>query len=528
MASGSVSQDGGQRIYRSLYTDVEVPDQPLHEFVLSGAVPGDKPALIDGPSGRTITFAQLADGVERAAGGLAARGFSPGDVLAIYSPNVPEYALVFYTVSRLGGVSTTVNPLYTVDELAAQLSDSGARWLVTVPPFADKAREAADRVGLREVFVLGEADGLTPFASLLATGATAPPVSIDPANDLATLPYSSGTTGLPKGVMLTHRNLVTNVLQQRIAFQTTPDDMVLAVLPFFHIYGLTVLMCSAVSLGATLVTMPRFDLEEFLRLHADHRITRGFLVPPIMLALARHPLVDSYDLSALKVIMSGAAPLAADVEEAVAKRLDCVANQGYGLTETSPVLTASMPSEDGTRHGSAGRLLPQTEMRVVDPGTGEDTDTGQPGELWFRGPQIMKGYLNRPEETAAMVTADGWLRTGDIGHVDDDGFVYVIDRVKELIKYKGMQVAPAELEALLNSHPAVTDSAVVRFPDEEAGEVPKAFVVRLGDLTEAELMAWAAERVAPHKRIRAVEFIEQVPRSASGKILRRLLVDADG
>ncbi|HEV8373242.1 MAG TPA: AMP-binding protein [Actinomycetota bacterium] len=515
-------------IISSPYPDVEIPDVPLHQFVLANAGRmAEEPALIDGPSGRTLTFGQLAGGVQRVAAGLAARGFGKGDVLAIYSPNLPEYALAFYGTAAAGGAATTINPLYTVDELAFQLQDAGARFLVTVPPFLDRAREAAARTGVDEVFVFGEAEGATPFASLLAAGGQPSAVAIDPANDLVALPYSSGTTGLPKGVMLTHRNLVANLCQFQDALGTGTGERLIAVLPFFHIYGLVVLMAAAVREGSTLVTMPRFDLEEFLRILQEHHVTRAYLVPPIVLALAKHPMVDKYDLSALQVVVSGAAPLDAGLQGAAASRVDCLVAQGWGLTETSPVLTTSVGAPLGPKPGAVGVLLPNTALRVVDPATGTDVDRGETGELLARGPQVMKGYLNAPQATADMLDPDGWLHTGDLGRVDDDGYVYVVDRVKELIKYKGMQVAPAELEAVLLGHPAIADAAVVRSPDEEAGEVPKAFVVAKTPLQAEEVIAYVTERVAPHKRIRRVEFIDEIPKALSGKILRRVLMDRE-
>jgi acyl-CoA synthetase (AMP-forming)/AMP-acid ligase II len=513
-------------IITSPYPDVTIPDLPLPAFVFADAARhAAKPALIDGPSGRATTYRELVGGARLVAGGLAARGFRQGEVFAIYCPNLPEYAVAFYGVLLAGGVATTVNPLYTAGELAAQLDDAGASHLLTIPPFLDKATEAAGKAGVREVFVLGEAEGATPFAALLRAGRQPPDLEIDPHTDLAVLPYSSGTTGLPKGVMLTHHNLVANLCQLQPVLDVRPDDVGVAVLPFFHIYGLTVLMAAALWQGATLVTMPRFDLEQFLTILQDHRVTAAAVVPPIMLALAKHPLVDRFDLSALRFLGSGAAPLDADLEEACGKRLGCLTAQGYGLTETSPVLTAHPSDEARIRHGSAGQLVPNTQAKVVDPATGEALGRNQDGELCFRGPQVMRGYLNRPAETAELLDPDGWLHSGDIGHVDDDGYVYVVDRVKELIKYKGLQVAPAELEAVLVSHPAIADAAVVRVPDEQAGEVPKAFVVASEALTADQVMEFVAERVAPHKKVRHVEFIDQVPRSLSGKILRRLLME---
>jgi acyl-CoA synthetase (AMP-forming)/AMP-acid ligase II len=515
-------------IVLSPHPDVTVPDLPLHEFVLRDAMARpDQAALIDGPSGRTLTYGQLAGGVRRVAAGLAARGFAKGDVFAIYSPNLPEYALAFYGVSAAGGINTTVSPLYTADELARQLADAGARFLLTVPPFLAKALDAAGRSGVEEVFVLGEGEGATPFASLMTAGDTPPEVAFDPANDLVVLPYSSGTTGVPKGVMLTHRNLVANLCQGATALLADEGERLIAVLPFFHIYGLVVLMAAALSRGATLVTMPRFDLEQFLGLLQDQRITQAYVAPPIVLALAKHPLVDKYDLSSLQSVFSGAAPMDASLERACNERLGCDVMQGWGLTETSPVVTTNFNTPQGPQPGSVGVPLPNTEMRVVDPATGADVSRGETGELLVRGPQVMKGYLNAPEATAAMLDPDGWLHTGDLGKIDEQGYVYIVDRVKELIKYKGLQVAPAELEAVLLSHPEVSDAAVVRFPDEEAGEVPKAFVVARGQVDPEELMAFVAERVAPHKKVRQVEFVDEIPKAASGKILRRVLIERD-
>jgi acyl-CoA synthetase (AMP-forming)/AMP-acid ligase II len=513
---------------RSQFPDVEIPDAPLTDFVLARAGElGDKPALIDGPSGLTITYARLAESVRAVAAGLAERGFAKGDILAHYAPNLPEYAVAFHAVARLGGVNTTANPLLTAEELARQLRDCGARLLVTVPAQLETATAAAERAGVEEIFVYGEGDGATPFASLLQAGGEPPEVAIDPAEDVVALPYSSGTTGLPKGVMLTHRNLVANICQYTGLFHTSESDRFIAVLPFFHIYGLVVIMNMALHRGAAIVTMPRFELPEFLRVVQDYRITRALVVPPIVLALAKHPLVDEFDLSSLEFVGSGAAPLSAELELACAKRLGCLMQQGYGLTETSPV-THTVPEDlAGQMPGSIGPPVPNTECRIVDLASGEEAPTGEPGELCIRGPQVMKGYLNDPEATARTIDPQGWLHTGDVARVEEDGSLRIVDRVKELIKYKGYQIAPAELEGLLLSHPAIADAAVIPLPDEEAGEVPKAFVVPSGSLTPEEVSAYVAERVAPYKKLRAVELVDEIPKSPSGKILRRVLIDRE-
>ena len=514
--------------YASPDPDVAVPRTDVTSFVLAHtAERGDKPALIDGPSGRVLTYAGLAEAVASLASGLASRGFGKGDVLAVYMPNIPEYAVAFHGAASAGGLCTTVNPLYTANELTHQLEDSGAKLLLTVPPFLEAAREAADRAGLAEVFAVGEADGATPLAELLGDPAQAPEVDLDPDADIAVLPYSSGTTGLPKGVMLTHANLVANLCQLQECFPIEPDDTLIGVLPFFHIYGQTVIMNQGLRAGATIVTMPRFDLEQFLDLLEEHAVTRSYVVPPIALALGKHPAVEGRDLSAMRTIMSGAAPLGGELSEVVAERIGCSVIQGYGLTETSPVTHVIRESGEN-RPGSIGQPLPATECRLVDPQSGEDVSAGERGELWIRGPQVMAGYLNNEEATRATVDGEGWLHTGDVAVVDGDGYFTIVDRLKELIKYKGYQVAPAELEALIINHPQVADVAVIGVPDEEAGELPKAFVVPAADgLDTEELMSWVGEQVAPQKRVRLVEVTEEIPKSPSGKILRRVLVDRE-
>ncbi len=519
---------------RSPFPDIEIPDMPFTDFVLESAGErGDKAALIDGPSGRTITYPQLVGSINGLAAGLAERGFGKGDVFAHYAPNMPEYAVAFHGVATAGGVNTTANPLMTVEELSSQLVDSGAKLLVTVPELLEKASAAAERAGVEEIFVYGEAHGATPFESLLRLGADPPRIEIDPANDLIALPYSSGTTGLPKGVMLTHRNLVANICQSTHegalakTLEEYARERAIAALPFFHIYGLVVIMNIPLYRGGTVVTMPRFDLAEFLRLIQDYRITRAWVVPPIVLAMAKHPLVDEYDLSSLEYMNSGAAPLSAELEVACGKRLGCHMQQGYGLTETSPVTHFVTDKLAGTMPGSIGPPAPNTECRIVDVATEQDVPAGEPGELCIRGPQVMKGYLNNPAATAHAIDADGWLHTGDVARLDDDGSLWIVDRIKELIKYKGYQIAPAELEALLLTHPAIADAAVIPVPDEEAGEIPKAFVVASGSLTPDEVTRFVSERVAPYKKVRAVEIVDEIPKSPSGKILRRVLVERE-
>jgi acyl-CoA synthetase (AMP-forming)/AMP-acid ligase II len=515
-------------IFKSPYEDVEIPEISLSEFVLESARQrGDKPALIDGPTGRTITYRELVASVEALASGLAARDFGKGDVFAIFSPNLPEYAVAFHGVALAGGIVTTINPLYKADELAFQLNDSAARYLLTIPQFVDQAKEAAAGSKVEEIFVLGKAEGATPFASLFAEGRP-PEVEIDPHDDLVVLPYSSGTTGFPKGVMLAHGNLVANICQTEPPHSTSEKDVIIGVLPFFHIYGMTVIMNIALCRGATVVTMPRFDLGEFLRIMQEYQVTRAYVVPPIVLALAKQPVVEQFDLSKLEVIMSGAAPLGGDLAGEVSSRLGCLVMQGYGLTETSPVTHMIPDDEPGkNRAGSIGFPIPNTECKIVDVIDGRELGPNETGELWIRGPQVMKGYLNNPEASAAAIDDDGWLHTGDTASADEDGYFYIVDRLKELIKYKGFQVPPAELEAILLTHPSIADAAVIPIPDEEAGEIPKAYVVLKEELSADDLMSWVADLVAPHKKIRRVAVVDEIPKSASGKILRRVLIDRE-
>ncbi|HKR61649.1 MAG TPA: 4-coumarate--CoA ligase family protein [Pyrinomonadaceae bacterium] len=515
-------------IYRGPFPQVTIPELPLTQFVLARAAElADKPALIEGPTGRVITYAQLAHSINQVAANLHQIGFKQGDVFGILSPNVPEYAIVFHAVATLGGINTTINPLYTESEIAHQLKDAGAKFLVTSPLFLEKARAAAAAAGITDLFVFGEAPGFEPFDSLLTGAGEVPAVAINPKEDLVALPYSSGTTGLPKGVMLTHHNLVSNLRQMDGLDYFCEDDTLLCVLPLFHIYGLVVILNMGLHMGATVVTLPRFDFEQFLKTVSDYRVTLAHLVPPIVLALSKSPIVDEYDLTSLKAVFSGAAPLDEKLSQACMQRLKVRIRQGYGMTETSPVTHSSPSNPANVKHGSVGFAAPNTECKIIDLETGAPLPPNKEGELCVRGPQIMKGYLNRPEATAATIDQDKWLHTGDIAFVDEDGHFFIVDRAKELIKYKGFQVPPAELEALLLTHEAVADAAVIPCPDAEAGEVPKAFVVLRGSATAAELMDFVEQRVAPYKKLRFVEFTDKIPKSPSGKILRRLLVQAE-
>ena len=514
-------------VFASPLPDVEIPLVPLSEYVLANAAAlGDKPALVDGASGRTITYSGLAAAVRGFAGGLVRYGMKPGDVLALMAPNIPEYAVVFHGVATAGCTITTINPTYTSYEVNKQLLDSDARLLVTIPMFLEVATEGAKGTSVEGIYVLGEPTGDAHPVTELFGPVLEEQVPVDP-DDVVCLPYSSGTTGLNKGVMLTHHALVANVAQVAAGGGMREDEKFIAVLPFFHIYGMQVLMNTGLRAGATIITMPRFELEEFLRLHQEYGITRSFVAPPIVVALAKHPLVDQYDLSSLRQIFSGAAPLSAELALEAGERLGCEVVQGYGMTELSPVSHLTPPGM--FKPGSVGVTAPNTLSKIVDPATNAEVGVGETGELCVQGPQMMKGYLNNPAATASTIDPDGWLHTGDIAYVDDDGHVFIVDRLKELIKYKGFQVPPAELEALLLTHPAIADAAVVGLPDDEAGEIPVAHVVLKpgATATPEEIQAFVGERVAHYKQVRQVHIDESIPKSASGKILRRLLRDQD-
>ena len=511
-------------------------EYPLQELLRrTAARMPEKVAVIDGD--RRFTYRQLDDHSDRLAGALAARGIFKGDRVAILSPNCAEFVIAFYGVIKAGAVVTTINTGYREQEIAHQLDDSGAVALVAHESMGELAKAAVkDCHRVRRLVTIADSDeGPDSFWGLINRGrGSPPPLSVDPKEDLVALPYSSGTTGLSKGVMLTHHNLTSNVQQflsrtgEEAGFRE--DDVLLVHLPLFHIYGMNVLMNGAIGAGATQVMMGRFDMELFLGLLSEHRITMLFTVPPVGLGLTQYPGVKEHDHSALRCAFFGAAPLSADLQGRIGEALGAPVMQGYGLTETSPVTNCDFLEPHRTRPGSVGPAVPDTELKVLDLEDGTtEVAPGELGELLVRGPQVLKGYFNNPQATAETLSGDGWLRTGDIVRMDQDGYVWIVDRQKELIKYKGFQVPPAELEALLLEHPAVADAAVVAKPDAEAGEVPKAFVVKKPDaaVSEQELMSYVADSVATFKQVRDVEFVDAIPKNPSGKILRRVLVEQE-
>jgi acyl-CoA synthetase (AMP-forming)/AMP-acid ligase II len=501
---------------------------PYEEFALpellrrSAERFGDKPALI-GADGTTRTYRDLWSHARKVARLLQDNGIEKGDKVGIFSPNLVDYAAVFYGSLLAGATVTTLNPLYREREIEHQLNDAEAVALFVFSPMAAPVQAARQNLPrLRHTW---------PIESLPELVGGLPekyrPVGINPREDVAALPYSSGTTGLPKGVMLTHFNIGANVQQGLAVKQADSDAVSLCVLPFFHIYGMTVLLSIGIALGATGIVMMRFDAEQMLHLIDKYHITNVYLAPPAILAMTNVPNLSRFDISSLRVIQSGAAPLPPEIGERAKSLCGCIVSQGYGMTETSPT-TNTNPFER-IKLESCGPPVADTFEKIVSLDTGQELATGDVGELAVQGPQVMKGYWKRPRETKDCLSDDGWLLTGDVGWLDDDGYLHLLERKKEMIKYKGYQVAPAELEAVLHEHPAVLDAAVIPKAHLEGGEIPKAFVVlREGyQASPEELMAFVAEKVAPYKKIREMEFVSEIPKSAAGKILRRELIEQE-
>lgn len=514
----------------------ELYDDPtgrfVHDVVLRSCEKHSaKTALLDTSCNRRFTFAEYGALVEAVARGLISVGLVPGEIVGIFLPNSWEFAITYHAATLAGGVPTLLNPSYREREIRYQLENSGAVFLVTDALLLENVN-LAGLPALRRVFTTRhERAGCENFSALLQpANVHFPQPAQSPQLTLAALPYSSGTTGLPKGVMLSHNNLVANVYQTigPNAAPLTPDDIMLCFLPLYHIYGLTVALTLSLTLGSTLVLMPRFDVQKVCSLLVEQGITMMPIVPPAINALCQATEAGIFPKNHdVRWIKSGAAPLAPELARRMTDLTGILVNQGYGMTEASPVTHVGFCSPpEMNRPASIGQPLALTECRVVDL-EGNDVALGEQGELVMRGPQIMMGYWKEPQATAAALR-DGWYFSGDIVRVDADGFFYVLDRSKEMIKYKGFPVAPAEVESVLLEHPAVRDCGVVAKPDPTAGEIPCAFVVlRPGfvasDALDQELRAFVADRLARHKQPREIRFVEAVPRTPSGKILRREL-----
>ncbi|WPH01596.1 Hypothetical protein R9X50_00444400 [Acrodontium crateriforme] len=541
----------------SPYPTVHIPEVDLWEFIFDR---NDRPA--DGQTiyrscdgNRHYTFGDVKAAATAFGQGLITRwNWKQGDVLNIYAPNDVDFGPIVYGVLYAGGIVSPANPAYSVDELSFQLSNSGSRAIVTTKTFLPQALKAAAMSGIErsKVLLLGtdrdqQAQHWTEIQP--EHGSRGPlRCKVKPTTDLAFLVYSSGTTGLPKGVMLSHHNIVADLCMIHGSVGTSyrsEDDKILGVLPFFHIYGLTGLVHQPLHRGIELVVMPAFDLKVFLESIQTHKITFLYVAPPVIVRLSRDEMVSKYDLSSVKMITSGAAPLTKELIDSVHRRLNLKINQAYGLSETSPMTHTQPWDEWYSSVGSVGKMFPNMTAKYMSPDE-KETQAGEPGELWLAGPNVFLGYWKNDEATKnAIINVDRrrYFKTGDVGFLDTNNNFYITDRVKELIKYKGWQVAPAELEGKLMDHPLVNDVAVIGIEDRENHtEIPRAYIVHskrgadAGDTTTGlpkgkqseadaeEIIKWTASKVANHKRLRGgVRFIDEIPKSAAGKILRRVL-----
>lgn len=533
----------GEKIIRSQYDAPEYSNALIHEHVWRDFHDfRDMIALECAVSGRKYTYSQARDAANYVARSLTNMGLKKGDVLALIAPNYPETVMGFLGGLEAGVVITTVNPFYTVHEIGRQLKSSGANAVITSAEVADTVLEAVRScLPPTTPFIVIEdgvkpiPNGTIPFKDLITRGKSLPNVKLTNLSneELAVLPYSSGTTGLPKGVMLTHKNLVANMCMLDVTIpelflRSTGDfqEVIPLILPFFHIFGLNVLTLPRLKSGSRVVTLPKFTSAGMVNLLENHKVTGLFCVPPMVLFLANCKEVKRSHMETIRAAISGAAPLSeSDVRSFYEKfNLDernlkfC---QGYGLTETSPVVFFE---KSGTKYSSIGENIAGIEARIVDVSTKKDVCTpGQTGEMWIRGPNVMKGYLNNESATKGTFAEDGWLKTGDIAYFDEDFDFFITDRLKELIKVKGFQVAPAELEALLRTHPDVEEAAVIGVPDDRCGEVPKAFVSVHKDRNPKpeDIAKFLKGKVSEFKELAGgVTIVDNIPKSASGKILR--------
>ncbi|KAI4352664.1 hypothetical protein L6164_006892 [Bauhinia variegata] len=538
--SGYDSKTGIYHSLVSLRPQLEIPTTPdldTTSFVLSqfpcAHLAETITAFIDSSTNHHLSYGELRRSIFSLASGLYhGLGVRKGDVVFVLSPNSLSYPTICLAVLSIGAIFTTANPLNSPTEIAKQARDSGAKLAISAPEELHKLTPT----GLRTILTCPSSDGDGPkMLSIeeLIQGCSNPielPQSQVVQSDSAAILYSSGTTGISKGVVLTHANLISMIrlIQWAVNVSASQDDVFLNFIPMFHIYGLTFFGLSLLCMSITSVVMQKFDFTTMLAAIETHKVNNIPAVPPVILAMAKHASKARCDLSSLRRVGSGAAPLSKEVEREFRQRFPWVElRQGYGLTESGGPATFSASNEDAkTRPDSCGRLLPRFYAKVVDIETGKPLPPLKEGELWLKSPTIMKEYLGNLEATTATVDPGGWLRTGDLGYIDEDGFVHIVERIKELIKHKGYQVAPAELESVLLSHPMILDAAVIPVEDEETGQIPMAYVVRAAgsELTEDQVIQYVSSQVAPYKKVRRVSFIDTIPKSAAGKILRKDLV----
>lgn len=511
----------------------------------------DNPAMIY--FGRRISYREFAQLTEACAAAFYDLGLRKGDRISINLPNIPQFVIAFYAALELGAVVVQTNPMYTERELVELVTDSGAETMVTLDLFYPKVAAVRAKTGLKRIILTSVGDFLPPvkralyplkerlegkhvklqgedfyrFRELLRRyrGRRPPEVEINPEEDVALLQYTGGTTGVPKGAMLTHKNLIANALQSRAWFLQAEEgrERVLAVLPFFHVYGMTVAMNLGIFLSGALILLPRFRIDEVLETINKYQPTIFPGAPTIYVAFNTHPQIKRYKVSSIKECISGSAPLPVEVKKRFEELTGGRLVEGYGLSEASPV-THSNPLDGRDIPGSIGLPFPDTEAKIVDPASGEEVRLGQVGELVVRGPQVMKGYWNKPEETAQALKG-GWLHTGDIAKVDEQGYFYIVDRAKDMIIASGYNVYPREVEEVLYQHPQVAEVAVIGVPDPYRGETVKAFIVpRSGEeLDEEEITRFCRERLAAYKVPRLIELRDSLPKSAVGKVLKREL-----
>jgi long-chain acyl-CoA synthetase len=513
------------------------PDLALHEILKETASEhGTKIAIAFRDNG--ITYSELDNFSDRFAASLASLGVTKGERVAVFLPNIPQFVIAYFGILKAGAIVTAISPLHREREVEHQLRDSGAETIVTLDSLYPVVANVWAGTKLKHA-VFTSIEPYAPnvefkpnvhsFQKLLAEGAHAPDVEANPTEDLAALQYTGGTTGTSKGAMLTHRNLVANAVAFGTWIRGTADDTFLTALPLFHIYGMTTSMTVPISLGATMVLLPRFDTTETLATIQRHRITVFCGVPTMYAALLANPEVSKFDLTSVRVCISGASALPPQVQRRFMEATGGLLAEGYGLTEASPVTHCSPVDKSALHVGSIGLPLPDTDVCIFDLETGTRMlKAGEMGELAVRGPQIMRGYWRNPEETA-LVLRDDWLFTGDIAHMDSDGYFYVTDRKKDLIKVKDYSVYPREIEDVLYEHPAVRLCAVVGKPDPAAGEIPKAFILLKegAQVTANEIADFVRERVASYKQIREVEFRKELPISSAGKVLKRVLQEEE-
>ncbi|CAG9100979.1 unnamed protein product [Plutella xylostella] len=527
----------------SPWGEIQVGNETLTEHVFKDiSMWGDKPSVTCGTSGRSYDYMMMRMMIERCAGALlGALKLQPGDKLGLILPNLPEFVVLIHGAMRAGLVVTFANPLYTEDEVKRQFVDCGVKAIATIEMFMPVAtavgKALKDYKGT--IWVGGEDDkneGVFGLKSLLVADHQAdfPDVSAD---DVCLIPYSSGTTGMPKGVMLTHKNLVSNLKQmmmpKMMKYEGAPGkgDVVLTVPPFFHIYGFNGILNYNLTLGYHVVTMPRFTAEDYIKCLVEYKPTTLFVVPALLAFLATHPTVKKEHLLSVETIMVGAAPTTDSMLEKFLLKCEKTKDeirllQGYGMTESSPVTLMTPYVYPYNKVGSVGQLVPSTSARVLSLTTREMLGPHKSGELLLKGPQIMKGYWNNEKATKETVDEDGWLHTGDVAYYDDEHYFYIVDRTKELIKVKGNQVSPTEIESIIMEKPEVADVAVVGVPHPLAGEVPKAFVVLKPNhkLTEKDITDLVEQKLAKYKHLEGgVVFLETIPRNAAGKILRNEL-----